>query len=228
MRAVMAEVPADFLQHRSRRGADIWDEMWEGVLHMPPAPNIEHQDFEYELEAWLRTHWACERGRRVYHGVNVSPVGGWPDDYRIPDLVLLAADCPAKNRGEWLEGPPTVVIEIHSPGDEALEKLPFYAKLGVPEVWIIDRDSRALEIYALRAGRQEPITPAPDGWLQSAATGIELRQQFRWQEDPMALNSTATGAQLPLQRDVKLAIQMTGNPASLRFLPDTMPISPNR
>jgi Uma2 family endonuclease len=177
MRAVMAEVPADFLQHRRRRGADIWDEMWEGVLHMPPAPNIEHQDFEYELEAWLRTHWACAPKRRVYHGVNVAPPGGWPDDYRIPDLVLLAEDCAAINRGECLEGPPTVVIEIRSPGDETLDKLPFYANLGVPEVWVIERDSRAVQVHALGAGGQARIDPATDGWLHSAATGIRLRPE---------------------------------------------------
>ncbi len=199
MRAVMAEVPADFLQLRRHRGADIWDEMWEGVLHMPPAPNIAHQDFEYALEAWLRTYWAYVPERRVYHGVNVAPAGGWPDDYRIPDLVLLAEDCAAKNCGEWLEGPPTVVIEIHSPGDEALDKLPFYASLGVPEVWVIDRDSRAVEIHTLRAGGQERIAPSPDGWLHSVATGIQLRPQ----------------------RGGKLAIRMASDMASVRFLPET-------
>jgi Uma2 family endonuclease len=198
MRAVMAEVPADYLQLRRRRGADVWDEMWEGVLHMSPAPNIEHQDFEYELEAWLRTFWANVLGRQVYHGVNVAPVGGWPDDYRIPDLVLLAEDCAAMNRGQCLEGPPTVVIEIQSPGDETLDKLPFYASLGVPEVWVIDRDSRAVEVYALRAAGQEPIAPSPDGWLHSAATGVELRAERG-----------------------KLAMQMAGNPGSLRSLPKT-------
>ena len=198
MRAVIAEVPADFLELRRRRGADIRDEMWEGVLHMPPAPNIEHQDFEGQLEAWVRTHWASARGRRVYHGVNLAPRGGWPNNYRIPDLVLLTADCPARNCGECLEGPPTVVIEIRSPGDETLEKLPFYANLGVPEVWVIDRDSRAVAIYALRAGTQERITPVADGWLHSAATGIQLRTE----------------------RDATLAIQMAGDPASLRFLPE--------
>ena len=148
--------------------------------------------------SWLRTHWAHAPGRRVYHGVNVAPAGGWPDDYRIPDLVLLAADCPAKNRGECLEGPPTVVVEIRSPGDETLDKLPFYASLGVPEVWIIDRDSRAVEIHALRAGGQDRIAPTADGWLHSAATGIQLRPQC----------------------DGKLAIQLAGDPASLRLLPD--------
>lgn len=197
MRAVIADVSEDFLQRRHDRGSDIWDEMWEGVLHMPPAPNIEHQDFEYQLEAWLRMRWAAVRGRRVYHGVNLAPVGSWPDNYRIPDLVLLGEDCAAKNCRECLEGPPTAVIEIRSPGDETLDKLLFYANLGVPEVWVIDRDSRAVEIYALRAATQERIIPNPDGWLYSAATGIQLRE-----------------------RDGKLAIQMAGDPASLRRLPD--------
>ena len=123
MCAVMAEVPADFLQRRRHRGADIWDEMWEGVLHMPPArtSNTRISNTSWKPGS-ARTGRTCA-GRRVYHGVNLVPAGGWPDDYRIPDLVLLAADCAAKNRGEWLEGPPTVVIEIHSPGDEAWEKL---------------------------------------------------------------------------------------------------------
>jgi Uma2 family endonuclease len=110
----------------------------------------------------------------------------------------LAEDCAAKNRGECLEGPPTVVIEIHSPGDEALEKLPFYANLGVPEVWIIDRDSRAVEIYALRGRGQERIAPTADGWLQSAATGVQLRTE----------------------RDGRLAIEVAGDSATLRLLPE--------
>ena len=50
----------------------------------------------------------------------------------------------------YFEGAPTVVVEIRSPGDETMEKLPFYAKLGVPEVWIIDRDTRQPELYLLK------------------------------------------------------------------------------
>ena len=72
MRAVMLEVPAAFLDERRRHGADIWDEMWKGELHMPPAPNVEHQNVEGELEAWIRTYWTRRPGRRVYHGVNLA------------------------------------------------------------------------------------------------------------------------------------------------------------
>ena len=39
MKAVIPEVPEYMLWERRRTGADRWDEMWEGVLHMAPAPN---------------------------------------------------------------------------------------------------------------------------------------------------------------------------------------------
>jgi hypothetical protein len=198
MRAVMLDVRSDFLEQRRRWGADRWDEMWEGVLHMPPAPNIHHQSFEFRLAKWLDAHWACVAGRGIYLGINVAPPGGWPKNYRIPDIVLLDADCPAKDCDEYLQGPPTVAIEIHSPGDEAYEKLPFYTKLGVPEVWIIDRDSRAVEIHALHGGVQKRVAAAADGWLYSTAAGIQLRSE----------------------RDRKLAIQITGDPKTLQLLPD--------
>ncbi len=68
---------------------------------------------------------------------------------------------------------------------------------GVPEVWIIHRDSRAVEIHSLRRGEQEPIEPAADGWLHSAV-----------------------GVQLRTKRGRKLAIQIEGEPSTLRLLPD--------
>jgi hypothetical protein len=42
----MARVPSDLLAWRKTTGADRFDEMWEGVLHMVAAPNREHQDLE--------------------------------------------------------------------------------------------------------------------------------------------------------------------------------------
>src|SRR5258705_9292127 len=70
MKAVMANVPEHILEWRRRNGADQWDEMWEGVLHMTPSPNREHQDIEGALEFWLRLNWAQPQGCRVYHQIN--------------------------------------------------------------------------------------------------------------------------------------------------------------
>jgi Uma2 family endonuclease len=177
MRAVMSDVSPDILAWRQRTGADRWDEMWEGVLHMPPMPNREHQDLEGAMETYLRRHWARPQRTRVFHGINVASPGGWPQNYRIPDLVLVTAERLAIiDRNEYFEGGPEAVVEIRSPGDESYEKLGFYAELGVLEVWIIERDSKQPELYVLRSGHYERRAADPDGWLRSMLTGIELRR----------------------------------------------------
>jgi Uma2 family endonuclease len=176
MRAVMPEVRPEILDWRRRTGADRWDEMWDGELHMPPMPNLEHQDFALSLAAWLEIHWkGRQRGNRVRLPINVASPGGWPKDYRIPDLVLVTLGSRGVDCGEYYEGPPTAVIEIRSPGDESYEKLAFYAKLGAPEVWIIDRDSKAPEVYVLHADHYENQLASEEGWILSAATGVHLR-----------------------------------------------------
>lgn len=198
MKAVIAEIPPETLAWRKRTGNDKFDEMWEGVLHMTPAPKRSHQNFEWELENWLRSHWARPLGNRVYHQVNVAAPGGWPDNYRIPDLVLLTPERFDIDHDAYFEGAPTVVVEIRNPGDETMEKLPFYAQLGVPEVWVIDRDSKTPELYLLESGVYRLQTPAADGWLQSIATGIRMRGES----------------------GNRLALQLAGDAATQRFLPE--------
>jgi Uma2 family endonuclease len=175
MKAVMSEVPPDILAWRKRTGADRWDEMWEGVLHMPPMPNRQHQDLEGAMETYLRVHWARPRGCRVYHQINLASPGGWPNNYRIPDLVLLSPERFGIDHNEYFEGAPDVVVEIRSPGDESYDKLAFYAQLGIPEVWIINRDSKEPEVYVLQADRYERCAAHAAGWALSTVTGIELR-----------------------------------------------------
>ena len=165
---------------------------------MPPAPNREHQELEGELETWLRVFWTRRQRAKVYHQINLAAPDGWPDDYRIPDLVLLTPDRFGIDRNEYFEGPPTVVIEIHSPNDEAFEKLSFYAKLGVTETWIIDRDSKEPRVYVLEGSTYRRRSPDEKGWILSEITGILLRGE------PHA----------------KLAIQLVDDAGSRRELPE--------
>lgn len=174
MKAVMSSLLPDVQAIRKQTGADRWDEMWEGVLHMPPMPNRDHQDLEFCLESYLRFYWAPTCQGKVYHQINLAAIGGWPNSYRIPDLLLLLPQRFAIDRNEYFEGAPDVVVEIHSPGDEAYEKLPFYRDLGVPEVWVIHRDSRVPEIHVLKRGRYKKQSPTAQGWLGSPQVGIEL------------------------------------------------------
>lgn len=141
---------------------------------MPPAPNRGHQDLEGCLECYLRFYWAPTCQGKVYHQINLSADDDWVKNYRIPDLVLLLPERFSIDRNEYFDGAPNVVVEIHSPGDEAYEKLPFYRDLGVPEVWIIERDTRVPEIHVLKRGRYKQQSATAQGWIRSPNMGIEL------------------------------------------------------
>lgn len=174
MKAVMPDIPPEILKWRQRTGADQFDEMWEGVLHMAPAPTRRHQDLQGSLFMYLQNYWARPLGAKVYCQINVASIGGWPEDYRIPDLVLLTPERFCIDKDSYFEGPPSVAVEIRSPNDESYEKLSFYEALGIPEVWIIDRDTKQPELYILRSGRYEKQAPV-NGWFRSDETGVELR-----------------------------------------------------
>jgi Uma2 family endonuclease len=197
MKAVLPTIPPEVLAIRKQSGADQYDEMWEGVLHMAPVPNRMQQDLESSLETYLRLIWVPARKAKVYHQINVASIGGWPNNYRIPDLVLLLPHRFAIDRNEYFEGAPSAVVELHSPGGESYEKLPFYAALGVPEAWIIDRDSKEPEMYVLKRKKYSPAK-AVGGWFHGPETGVELGRG----------------------REGRLAIRVAGEDSTRRELPE--------
>lgn len=179
MQAFMADMPKHWLEERRNSDASQWDEMWNGVLHMPPMPNRMHQELAADLLAYFRQRWAKPSSCRAHQEVNLTTpedVAHWTHNFRIPDMVLLDPPRFAIDKGEFMVGAPLVTIEIHSSGDEAYEKLDFYADLGVPEAWIIDRGLTFVEIRQLASNQKYKLLEAdPDGWLRSPATGIEFR-----------------------------------------------------
>ncbi|MEZ6087084.1 MAG: Uma2 family endonuclease [Pirellulaceae bacterium] len=175
VKGVMLEVPEHILEERRLSGADRWDEVWDGVLHMNPPPNVEHQDFEWQLETWLRQFWIpAGSGNKVYHQVALSPDDNWVHNYRTPNVVLFRPEHLRFLRPTYCHGPCTVAIEIRSPGDETYEKLDFYAQLGVPELWVIDRDTRKPELHVLKDNSYHLQASDADGVLRSEATGVIL------------------------------------------------------
>ena len=78
MRGVMTVVPEQLLESRRRSGIHQRDEVWEGVLHMSPEPDFEHQDFEGGLETWLRLNWGRPRRAKVLHRINLALPGAGP------------------------------------------------------------------------------------------------------------------------------------------------------
>ena len=56
MQAVIANMPPKWLAERKNSEAAQWDEMWNGVLHIPPMPNRLHQRLAKRLLIYLDIH----------------------------------------------------------------------------------------------------------------------------------------------------------------------------
>ena len=173
MRAVVVNVTDEQLAHRRSLGLDRWDEMWDGVLHMTPAPSLEHQRILDEMIVFLQPHLRTTGRGRLVSSVNVFGTG---DNYRIPDLTFIAAGRQHVLHEEGIRGGgPDAVIEIRSPEDETYEKLPFYAAIGTREVVVVDRDTKRPEIYRLAGQQFVALQQDADGWLGAETMKVRFR-----------------------------------------------------
>jgi Uma2 family endonuclease len=168
MRAAM--IHEELLEDRRRKGLDKRDEVWAGVLHMVPPPEIPHNTIHRDLFLVLnRIATRLGLQARFECGLFNPRVKG-DKDFRVPDLVVASPHVTSK-RG--VEGKATLVVEVLSPGDESRAKLPFYAKVGVREVWLVDPETRTVEVLVLRDLRLVPARPR-DGVIRSPAMEVEL------------------------------------------------------
>ena len=175
MRAVIVHVSDEELAHRHLTGIDRFDEMWEGVLHMAPAPLYEHQRIVSELLVFLRP--LCERrGRGVLAvQINVFNEASAIPDYRIPDLTFVAAGHEHVIARDGIRGGgPDAVIEVRSPEDETYEKFPFFARLGVREVIVVQRDTKEVEVFRLAGPQYVALQADSDRWLRSDVLGVRF------------------------------------------------------
>ena len=146
-----------FIEQRLEWGGGRKDEVWEGVYHMSPDPTNNHQWLVSRLcyvlqSALIDTH------AKVLAGGNVSDrAKQWYKNYRCPDVIVIQPGNTIQDRKTYWLGGPDFVVEVLSEGDDSVEKLPFYAKVGTREVLHIDTDTKELTLFALCDGEMQPV-----------------------------------------------------------------------
>ncbi len=156
----------DWLGRRRARGQDLYDEVWEGEYHVAPAGSLRHADVQGQLFEILGP-----LGRRAgLHRVGPGNIGQ-AMDYRVPDLAFL-------RRREVAVRVPTaaIVVEVLSPRDESRAKLPFFYRVGVEEVLIVDPDARTVEWFVRGPDAVEPT----DGSALLGITSAVLAETIDW------------------------------------------------
>lgn len=130
-------------------------ELIDGELYVSAAPNIFHQTVLMNIGGAFLDYLRRHPIGRVLPGVGVIF-----DDHNgvIPDLVFATHQRMRKAVAEGrFHAAPEIVIEILSPGRANTRrdrhiKRSLYAGRGVDEYWIVDPESRSVEVHRRNEG----------------------------------------------------------------------------
>lgn len=166
---VLGQLPPElsvFLERRRALGQDRFDEVWEGVYHVAPAPNAWHG---YAVLAVADVLSAATRAAGL---IATSPFNlGDADDYRVPDLGYHR-DFPTAT----FVSTAAIVVEVVSPDDQTFAKLPFYLAHDVDEVLVVDAGTRAARWF-IRSGDHYDERPASS---RVGITSSDVAAGLRW------------------------------------------------
>jgi Uma2 family endonuclease len=127
-------------------------ELWDREIVMSPAPHPDHQrivaKFYKKLDRFVEEHGLGE--------VLFSPVDVVLTPHRAvqPD-VLFVSTARRNIIRKQVNGAPDLAMEVISEGSwqrDRIEKKALYEQAGMPEYWIVDPDSRCIEVFALGSG----------------------------------------------------------------------------
>jgi len=122
----------------------------DGELCVTPAPGSRHQEISGNLFAAIHAYVRAHGLGKVFP----APIDVILSDTSIvqPDVVFVAADRLGRVSARGIEGAPTLVAEILSPTTATLDrrrKRDLYARHGVTYYWIVDGETRTIEMYRL-------------------------------------------------------------------------------
>jgi Uma2 family endonuclease len=147
------------LEDLERLPPGVKGEIIEGVLYTQPRPRLGHQHAGGNIFGDLSGPF--DRGRSGGPGgwwILIEPGIELPNTPEIsPDIAGVRRErLPSLPASEPLRIVPDWVCEILSPSNrrhDLLTKKPYYAKIGVPYLWLVELEAQALMAYRLENGR---------------------------------------------------------------------------
>jgi Uma2 family endonuclease len=155
-------------------------EILDGELFVTAAqPRVNHQrvarDLLGAMHALVRDHGL---------GEVVGPVTVHVHDEMVfePDLVFVRAERMHIVDPEGaIHGVPDLVVEILSPSTRACDrnlKRKHYLVSGVPEIWLVDIDARAVEVWRIGSEEPEVVHDAVSWRVGDRTLSLSLQEMF--------------------------------------------------
>jgi Uma2 family endonuclease len=104
---------------------------------------------------------------------------------REPDVLFISKEQTESIRETWVEGAPSLVVEVVSPDSlerDWREKYYEYRDAGVKEYWVIDPYAKAMAVYQLEGGQYKRIKPEKGIYRSKAVPGFWLKPEWLWKE----------------------------------------------
>jgi Uma2 family endonuclease len=138
--------PATLAEYRAMPDEPPYYEFINGNPATMPAPTLIHQRILFTLAILMNDF---TRKRNVGE-VIIAPIDVYlsDDQYLQPDIVFVATENSAI-LGKHINGAPDIVVEVLSPSNgykDATVKKFIYEEFGVREYWIVDPETRSVEV----------------------------------------------------------------------------------
>ncbi len=127
-------------------------ELIDGELDLVPSPTTQHQDIVGRLFLVLARFVQAGNLGRVF----VAPLDVVLSEHDVlqPDLMYVSKERESIVSDPNVKGAPNMVVEVLSPATEDRDrtvKRARYLKYGVVEYWIVDPQSRTIEVLRAEA-----------------------------------------------------------------------------
>lgn len=131
---------------------ESWDEMINGVvITMSPRPTINHNRVAFNIAKIFSAYLNGKTCEAFGDGVDLYLT---EKDRFVPDGMIVCHKDYIKKNG--VHGVPDLVVEVLSPGTARYDrghKKDVYEFAGVREYWIVEPDTKAIEVYLLKDGK---------------------------------------------------------------------------
>lgn len=159
-------------------------ELLDGELVMVPSPTEYHQRILRKLAfPLLGFVEACALGQVYFAPLDVVLGQGAEREVVQPDLFYIGKEREGIIAAEEIRGAPDLVIEVLSPATAERDrtyKRTLYARHGVREYWLVDPETRSIEV----------LTHAPSGFQHEAT--------YRAGANAVLTSPLLPGLQIPL------------------------------
>ena len=130
---------------------DLRFEKIDGQVYAMASASVNHSEVASNLTNVFK-RYLLGRTCRAFREIDVF----MDEDNVIPDVMIVCDKDKIKPNG--IHGAPDLVVEILSPStgrQDRIKKFKLYERNGVKEYWLIDPNSKMIEIYLLEEGRFE-------------------------------------------------------------------------